>query len=254
MALVLESKASASETFSLNDASFEPYGRLLRMLMPTLRGIVVHDGYSNLVWASDEWNLAEYPEIINEAIANALADSEPFAGIVRTLDEDNVVYAFAVRAQRSELLGVVSLIVRLTGTQTEARPLQYVRPLVQPALECLRRELSLRSQLGSQEQALGGRERDLSLMLEMSSRQSAAASDADEFDLILKTGIEHMRCALAALWVPDKNIELTLTLAAHGSGIAQACATASAGLDAAAAAHDRRQPHCQSRERRGRSI
>jgi hypothetical protein len=226
MALVLESKASASETFSLNDASFEPYGRLLRMLMPTLRGIVVHDGYSNLVWASDEWNLAEYPEIINEAIANALADSEPFAGIVRTLDEDNVVYAFAVRAQRSELLGVVSLIVRLTGTQTEARPLQYVRPLV----------------------------RDLSLMLEMSSRQSAAASDADEFDLILKTGIEHMRCALAALWVPDKNIELTLTLAAHGSGIAQACATASAGLDAAAAAHDRRQPHCQSRERRGRSI
>ena len=211
MALALESKASASETSSLNDASFEPYGRLLRMLMPTLRGIVVHDGYSNLVWASDQWNLAEYPEIINEAIANALADSEPFAGIVRTLDDDSVVYTFAVRAQRSELLGVVSLIVRLPGTQTEARPLQYVRPLVQPALECLRRELSLRSQLGSQEQALGGRERDLSLMLEMSSRQSAAASDADEFDLILKTGIEHMRCALAALWVPDKNIELTLT-------------------------------------------
>jgi diguanylate cyclase (GGDEF)-like protein len=211
MALALETKASASETSSLNDASFEPYGRLLRMLMPTLRGIVVHDGYSNLVWASDEWNLAEYPEIVNEAIANALADSEPFAGIVRTLDEDSVVYAFAVRAERSELLGVVSLIVRLIGTQTEARPLQYVRPLVQPALECLRRELSLRSKLGSQEQALGGRERDLSLMLEMSSRQSAAASDADEFDLILKTGIEHMRCALAALWVPDKNIELTLT-------------------------------------------
>ncbi len=211
MALALETKASASETSSLNDASFEPYGRLLRMLMPTLRGIVVHDGYSNLVWASDEWNLAEYPEIINEAIANALADSEPFAGIVRTLDADSVVYAFAVRAERSELLGVVSLIVRLIGTQTEARPLQYVRPLVQPALECLRRELSLRSKLGSQEQALGGRERDLSLMLEMSSRQSAAASDADEFDLILKTGIEHMRCALAALWVPDKNIELTLT-------------------------------------------
>jgi diguanylate cyclase (GGDEF)-like protein len=211
MALTLESKVNASETPSLTDASFEPYGRLLRMLMPTLRGIVVHDGYSNLVWASDEWNLAEYPEIIKDAIANALADSEQFAGIVRTLDEDSVVYAFAVRAQRSDLLGVVSLIVRITGAQTEVRPLQYVRPLVHPALECLRRELSLRSQLGSQEQALGGRERDLSLMLEMSSRHSATASDADEFDLILKTGLEHMRCALAALWVPDKDIELTLT-------------------------------------------
>ena len=211
MALALNSKARASETSSPNDASFEPYGRLLRMLMPSLRGIVVHDGYSNLVWASDEWNLADYPEIVNDAIANALADSEKFAGIVRTLDEDSVVYAFAIRAERSDLLGVVSLIVRLAGTQTEVRPLQYVRPLVQPALECLRRELSLRSKLGSQEQALGGRERDLSLMLEMSSRQSATASDDDEFDLILKTGLEHMRCALAALWVPDKNIELTLT-------------------------------------------
>jgi diguanylate cyclase (GGDEF)-like protein len=211
MALALKSNARASETSPPNDASFEPYGRLLRMLMPTLRGIVVHDGYSNLVWASDEWNLADYPEIVNDAIANALADSEKFAGIVRTLDEDSVVYAFAIRAERSDLLGVVSLIVRLTGTQTDVRPLQYVRPLVQPALECLRRELSLRSKLGSQEQALGGRERDLTLMLEMSSRQSATASDDDEFDLILKTGLEHMRCALAALWVPDKNIELTLT-------------------------------------------
>ena len=40
------------------EASFEPYGRLLRMLMPTLRGVVVHDGFANLVWASDEWDLA----------------------------------------------------------------------------------------------------------------------------------------------------------------------------------------------------
>jgi diguanylate cyclase (GGDEF)-like protein len=211
MALALENNANSAEASTPIDASFEPYGRLLRMLMPTLRGIVVHDGYSNLVWASDEWNLAEYPGVVNDAIANALADPEPFPAIVRTLDADSVVYSFAVRAQRSDLLGIVSLIVRLTANQTEVRPLLYVRPLVQPALECLRRELSLRSQLGSQEQALGGRERDLSLMLEMSGRQSATASDADEFELILKTGLEHMRCALAALWVPDKNIELTLT-------------------------------------------
>jgi hypothetical protein len=58
--------------------------------------------------------------------------------------------------------------------------------MVQPALECLRRELSLRIQLGSREQDLGGRERDLTLMLQMSSQKPASASDADEFDLILK--------------------------------------------------------------------
>jgi len=76
-----------------------------------------------------------------------------------------------------------------------------VRQLVQPALECLRRELELRSKLGTRERALDVRERDLDLMLEMSAHQSAASSDADEFGLILKTGIERMGCALAALWV-----------------------------------------------------
>jgi diguanylate cyclase (GGDEF)-like protein len=192
------------------DASFDPYGRLLRMLMPSLCGVVVHDGFCNLVWASDEWDLADEPEVVKEAITHALADRSEYAGVVRMLDADRAAYSFAVRGEQIEMLGVVSLIARLGGTQ-DAKPLPYVRQLVQPALECLRRELLLRSQLGSRERDLGVRERDLSLMLQMSTPQSADATDADEFDLILKTGLEHMNCALAALWVPDKNIDLSLT-------------------------------------------
>ena len=191
------------------EASFEPYGRLLRMLMPSLRGVVVHDGSADLVWASEEWDLDDELDIVKEAISNALTDPAEFAGIVR-FDADRVVYSFALRGEHVELLGVVSMAARLSGTRTEGRPLQYVRQLVQPVLECLRRELSLRSQLGSRERDLGIRERDLSLMLEMSSNQTATG-DADEFDLILKTGLEHMGCALAALWVPDKNIALSMT-------------------------------------------
>jgi diguanylate cyclase (GGDEF)-like protein len=210
MAAVLDTKASAPERPSM-DASFEPYGRLLRMLMPSLRGVVVHDQYCNLVWASDEWEPSEESQIIKDAISNALSDESEFAGIVRTLDADRVIYCFAVRGEKTDLLGVVSLVATISSAQTDARPLKYVRQLVEPALECLRRELSLRLQLGSREQDLGGRERDLSLMLQMSSHQSASASDADEFDLILKTGLDHMNCALAALWVPDKHIFMTLT-------------------------------------------
>jgi diguanylate cyclase (GGDEF)-like protein len=210
MAAALEIKSTDIEGAAA-DASFDPYGRLLRMLMPSLCGVVVHDGFSNLVWASDEWDLADEPGFINAAIANALSDAAELAGIVRTLDADRAVYSFAIRGEHSDLLGVVSLIARLSGKQTEARPLQTVRQLVQPALECLRRELSLRSKLGSRERDLDVRERDLDLMLEISSHQSAAASDTDEFGLILKTGLERMGCALAALWVPDKNIALSLT-------------------------------------------
>jgi len=207
---VSQTKSTPAESPAA-DASFDPYGRLLRMLIPSLRGVVVHDGFANLVWASDEWDLADEPGIIKEAIANALSDTAEFAGAVRTLDADRAVYSFAVRGEHIELLGVVSLIARLSASQTEARPLHTVRQLVQPALECLRRELTLRSKLGSRERDLDVRERDLNLMLEMSSHQSASSSDADEFGLILKTGLERMGCALAALWVPDKNIVLSMT-------------------------------------------
>ena len=205
-----ESKDIAGDKPSA-DASFDSYARLIKVLMPSLHEVAVHDGFCNLLWASGEWDLADDSTIIKDTIANALSDATEFAGIVRTVDADHAVYSFAVRGEQSDLLGVVSLISRLTGSQTEVRPLTYVRQLVQPALECLRRELSLRSQLGSREHDLGVRERDLSLMLEMSTHQSAASSDADEFDLILKTALEHMNCALAALWVPDKNIVLSMT-------------------------------------------
>jgi diguanylate cyclase (GGDEF)-like protein len=206
---VLDTKEEVIETSA--DASFEPYGRLLRMLMPSLRGVVVHDGYANVVWASDDTDLGDESGLVKDVIAGALSDMSDFPGVVRTLDADRAVYSFAVRGDHVDLLAVVSLISRLSGSQMEARPLQTVRQLVQPALECLKRELALRSQLGSREHDLDVRERDLSVMLDISSKQTVSSSDADEFDLILKTVIEHVGCALAALWVPDKNIALSLT-------------------------------------------
>ena len=71
---MLDIKSHAVE-IAVTDASFDPYGRLLRMLMPSLRGVGVHDGYSNLVWASDDCDLSDEPEVINDAIANALSDT-----------------------------------------------------------------------------------------------------------------------------------------------------------------------------------
>src|SRR5450631_1732165 len=120
MAAAPNIKISAPES-PPTDASFEPYARLLHMLMPSVGSVVVHDGFANLVWSSDEGNLADAPEIVRETISNALAEGSEFAGIVRTLDADRVVYSFAIRGEQIELLGIVSMVARLTGKQTEAR-------------------------------------------------------------------------------------------------------------------------------------
>src|SRR6516162_3003420 len=114
MAALLEMKSTAIDPPAA-DTSFEPYGRLLRMLMPSLRSVVVHDGFSNLIWASDGWDLSDEPDIIKDTIAIALADPADFAGVVRTIDADRAVYSFAIRGEHIELLGVVSLVAQLSG-------------------------------------------------------------------------------------------------------------------------------------------
>ncbi|MDP8985449.1 MAG: EAL domain-containing protein [Pseudomonadota bacterium] len=209
MSVALDSTPSVFKAHPL-DASFEPYSRLLRILMPGLLAVVVHDGFGNLVWASDEWDLGEASDTVKAAMSNALENTAQFEGIRCALDADRVACSFAVRADVG-LLGVVSLLGRVAAGETETWDVPHVRNLVQPALECLRRELSLRSQLGSREHDLGGRERDLSMLLEMSSHQSTAGGDADELELVLKAGLEHMHCAVVALWVPEKNIQLSVT-------------------------------------------
>jgi diguanylate cyclase (GGDEF)-like protein len=208
---VLDLKAATIDIPVSVDTSFEPYGRLIRMLLPSLSGMVVHDGFSNLVWASDDWAVSEEQQIVTEAIDNALTDTGLYPAILQVLDDDTCAYSFALRGERIELLGVVSITLARSGMQHSPRPIAYVRQLVQPVLECLARELRLRSTLGSRERDLGVRERDLELVLEMSSQKNASASDADEFDLLLKTGLDRLGCALAALWVPDKGIAVSAT-------------------------------------------
>ena len=88
MAAAPQSQVNAPET-PLTDASFEPYGRLLRMLMPSVRGIVVHDGFSNLVWASDEWNLADSPQSQDELC--------PFCNVERSAPVANQVLSQFLR-------------------------------------------------------------------------------------------------------------------------------------------------------------
>jgi diguanylate cyclase (GGDEF)-like protein len=209
---VLDAKSVAAVS-ERQDASFDHYGRLFRMLMPSLKGMALHDGFGETLWASDDWDVEENADLVKDAMANAIKDPAEFPGVVR-VDDDRALYSFAVRSERAEILGVVALQTFLTGARSEARSLPYVRQILQPALECVRRELGLRVQLGSSERDLGVRERDLSLMLEMSSNQTATG-DADEFDLILKTALEHMGCALASLWVPDKNISMSMTRSGH---------------------------------------
>ena len=200
-----ESEAKTLQT------SFDPYGRLLKMLMPSVNAVIVHDGAGHFVWTSDDWQLTQVEPLVTEAIAAAHLETGEFAGISREFDADFCAYCFAVRNEEAAVLGVITLIARIVGSKGVARPINYVSQLVQPALECLRRELVLRASLGLRERDLGTRERDLSLMLEMSSQKAVGGSDSDELTSILKTGIDHLGASLAAVWVPERGLSVSMT-------------------------------------------
>ena len=191
-------------------ASFEPYCQLLQSLVPSVRGLAVHDGHGKPVWASDDWMEANLGTLVRECIANAQSDKDPTPAIMRTPDADRALYAFALRAEPTGLLGIVSIAATVPAAMGAPRSLQYLRQMAHPALECLRRELALRSTLGSRERDLSLRERDFDAILQISSARGHTASGADEYGLILRTGLEHLDCQLAALWVPDKGIRQTL--------------------------------------------
>src|ERR1035438_10128375 len=176
--------------------------------MPSLRGVAIHDGFGNPVWASEDWAVPGEETLVRDCIANALSDTSPAPAISRSIDEDRALYSFALRADHIDLIGIVSLCAAVPPAMGAPRSLQYVRQLAQSAIECLRRELTLRSTLSSREHDLGGRERDIEVMLQIASARAGTSSDADELGLILKTGLEHLGCAQAALWVPDKNIRV----------------------------------------------
>ncbi len=215
MAAVLDDNTARSGE-PAHGPSFEPYARLLRVLMPSLAGVVVHDAAGALLWRSDEWDLADRPEIVRGTLAAATLERETFAGSVLVLGDDHVVYSFAIGGGPT-VLGVASLVTRL-GARAEPRAVATVRALVLPALECLARELALRVRLGGQQREVAARERELSTRersltatLEMYLKDSFAGGGADEYTGMLKAGLEHVGCALAALWVPDKNIFVTQT-------------------------------------------
>lgn len=201
----MPSKVPENEAPPTAKTSFESYGRLLTLLLPRLRGFAVHDGFSNPLWTSPDWSADESGDFVRQAISAALQDTCETPAIGRAIDNDSALYAFALRAENQEVLAVVSLEVAITAGQSAARPVDTLRPFVQPAIDCLRRELVLREALGSQEVNAGP------LRVQAAPRRTNIGSEHESLDTILKSGFEYVGCALSALWIPERNVSISLT-------------------------------------------
>lgn len=191
-----------------SSTSLDPYGQLVRVLMPRASHVAIYDRLSTPLWLSDSQDGADLLHLVEESLnsvryGSSSADQESRQGFSRSWDGDTA-YVFILR-EGTTLLGALAISVQ-DGT-SGARSFNFVHGLLGPVLQVLARELSHQYNLGDLQKNLSSRDGDLDLLLDGSG--SEQDDTGDDLEQLLKTCITHLDCSLGALVIPDRKIALS---------------------------------------------
>jgi diguanylate cyclase (GGDEF)-like protein len=186
--------------------SLDPYGQLIKMLMPRALGIAIYDRMGVPLWLSDGCESQDLLQLIEEALATARKKDTGVEsdGFIRSWDGDPA-YVFILRDEARRLLGAVAVSCRDPGANNP-RPVSLVQGLLRPALAVLSRELGSQYSIGDLQRNLITRDSDLELLMDASG--ASEEGDADEFAHLIQNCVAHLSCTFGALIIPDKNISL----------------------------------------------
>jgi diguanylate cyclase (GGDEF)-like protein len=195
----------------ISATSLDPYGQLIKMLMPRAQSIAIYDRMGLPLWLNDGLDSPELHRLIQEALSQDIASDTRSDGFTEALDRDHSGHVFLLRDTEGALLGTVGIVARESTQRGEARPFSLVHGLLRPALECLQRELVAQYSIGDLQRSLMTRDRDLELLLGAAAENPAASESTDDFAQLLQGCVEHLGCAVGALLIPDKNIAVCRT-------------------------------------------
>jgi diguanylate cyclase (GGDEF)-like protein len=203
---------------ALNDApapisatSLDPYGQLIKMLMPRAQSIAIYDRMGLPVWLNDGLDAPELHRLLQEALAQELGGGSRREGFTEAVDSDHSAHVFLLRDAEGALLGAAGIVSRESTQRGEARPFSLVHGLLRPALECLTRELASQYSIGDLQRSLVVRDRDLELLLGATAGDGAGSETTDDFGQMLQGCVDHLGCSVGALIIPDKNIAVCRT-------------------------------------------
>jgi diguanylate cyclase (GGDEF)-like protein len=184
--------------------NLDPYGQLLRMLMPRALGIGFYDANGKPLWVADGYEGPD-PALL---VMTALAHVPPATtGLIDGFSQDHEgapAYVFRLRNIDGAVIAVATLLTR----DGENRPYSFVQSMVQPALECLQRELEARTSVDFLSRDLRSRDDDLELLLKMAPDDPDSPMQGDELGVLVQTCVDHLDCLLGALVVPERNVAI----------------------------------------------
>ncbi|HUN27651.1 MAG TPA: bifunctional diguanylate cyclase/phosphodiesterase [Steroidobacteraceae bacterium] len=188
-------------------SSLEPYAQLIRCLLPRAASVAVFDAEGNPRWSSEPDMGPDLVALVDDTLYTARSDTK-FEGRVVTLGGDTPVYVCALRDESQELLALLAIPCRraagAVGQETGAFALTHA--LLRPAVECLRRELISRAAICSLNRAVSDLDRDLELLVADAAQLGAVESGADELASLVQSAVEHLKCEMGVLIVPEKGI------------------------------------------------
>lgn len=188
--------------------SLDPYGQLIRVLMPRASYIAIFDRLSTPLWLSDGYDGFDLLHLVEESLHAAGADpsahdSENRPGFSRSWDGDTA-YVFILR-DGAHLLG--ALAVSCQDGSNGARTTAFVHGLLRPALQVLARELAHQHSVCDLRKNLTSRDGDLAVLLEASG--AAHEKDHDDLEKLLENCVANLDCAVGALLIPERKIALS---------------------------------------------
>jgi hypothetical protein len=191
--------------------NLDPYGHLLRMLMPRALGIGFYDARGLPMWIAPGYDGPDPLPLVQAALARVPpATNAVIDGFIQD-HEGSPAYVFRLRNGEGEVIAVAALLSR----DGENRPFSFVQQLVQPALECLQRELEARASVGNLARDLRLRDGDLDLLLRIAPDDTQAGTEGDELAALVQNCVDHLGCLLGALVVPERGV--AICKAPHGS-------------------------------------
>jgi diguanylate cyclase (GGDEF)-like protein len=191
--------------------TFDPYGQLVKMLLPRAQSIAIYDRMGLPVWLNDGVDSSELNRLLQDALAQELGASGAGEGFAEPIDRDHCAYAFLLRDPDARLIGAVGIVCRESRQGNDPRPFALVQGLLRPALECLQRELTAQYSIGDLQRSLMVRDRDLELLLGAAQQEATASESTDDFAQLVQGCADHLNCSVGALLIPDKNIAVCRT-------------------------------------------
>ncbi len=154
------------------------------------------------------WPTATTAPTRHRSIALALESIPPATtGRIDGFSQDHEgapAYVFRLRNGEGDVIAIATLLTR----DGENRPFSFVQSLVQPALECLQRELESRVSVDTLTRDLRSRDDDLELLLKMAPEDPDNPEAGDELGVLVQTCVDHLGCLLGALVVPERNVAI----------------------------------------------